>query len=121
MTRSTAKAKTRIQRWRLAIWLVLAAFTLQAYVTQVHIHDSATTTVTNSAANVGHGKSSGDNNPLDCPFCQAVAQAGAFALPAAPLLLLSVAGIMLAAPDHRSSGAANTLAHIWQSRAPPQK
>src|SRR5580658_4621167 len=111
MTRTTAKAKTLTQRWRLAIWVLLAAFSLQAYVTQVHIHDSVATTVSKSIANVGHGKSSGDNNPIDCPFCQAVAQAGAFALPATPLLLLSFAGIWLSAPDHHFFATTNTVAH----------
>jgi hypothetical protein len=99
----------------------LAAFTLQAYVTQVHIHDTTSAAVTKSVTDAGNGKSSGDNNPLDCPFCQAVAQVGAFALPAAPLLLLSVAGIMLAAPDHPSFAATNSVAHTWRSRAPPQQ
>jgi hypothetical protein len=121
MTRTTAKAKTRKQGWRFAIWLVLAAFTLQAYVTQVHIHDAAPAAIGKSVSNAGDGKSPGDNNPLDCPFCQAVAQAGAFALPTAPLLLLSVAGIMLAAPDHPAPAVTNTVAHIWRSRAPPQQ
>jgi|SRR5580693_3922914 hypothetical protein len=120
MKRTAAKAKTRDRGWRFAIWLVLAAFTLQAYVTQVHIHDAAPATVTQAADTV-HGKSSGGDNPLDCPFCQAVAQAGAFALPATPLLLLSVAGIMLAAPDHPAPASYDSVAHIWRSRAPPQQ
>jgi hypothetical protein len=126
MKKAAAKAKTRDRGWRFAIWLVLVAFTLQAYVTQVHIHDAAPTTIdkgaiSKSITDAGHGKSPGGDNPLDCPFCQAVAQAGAFALPASPLLLLSVASIVLAAPDHPAAVATNTVAHIWRSRAPPQQ
>src|SRR5580698_6708616 len=100
MKKAATTAKAGNQGWRFAIWLILAAFTLQSYVAQTHIHDAAPAAIAKAATDSGHGKSSGDNNPLDCPFCQAVAQAGAFALPATPLLLLSVAGIMLAVPDH---------------------
>jgi hypothetical protein len=106
--------------WRFAIWLVLAAFTLQSYVVQTHIHDAAPAAITKAFTNTGNGKSPVDNSPMDCPFCQA-ALAGAFALPATPLLVLSAVGILLAAPDHPAPASYDAAAHIWRSRAPPQQ
>ena len=121
MKKAATTAKAHNQGWRFAIWLVLAAFTLQSYVTQVHIHDAAPAAITKAFTNGSHGKAPVDNSPLDCPFCQAAALAGAFALPATPLLILSAVGIVLAAPDHPAPASYDTVAHIWQSRAPPQQ
>ena len=105
----------------MAIWLILAAFTLQSYVAQTHIHDSAPAAIAKAFTTTSHGKTPVDNSPMDCPLCQAAALAGAFALPATPLLILSAAGIFLAAPDHPAPASYDTVAHIWRSRAPPQQ
>jgi len=121
MTRTATTAKAGKQGWRFAIWLVLAAFTLQSYVTQVHIHDAAPAAITKAVASGNHGKAPVDNSPLDCPFCQAAALAGAFALPVTPLLVLSAVSTVLAAPDHPAPASYDTVAHIWRSRAPPQQ
>jgi hypothetical protein len=122
MKKAAASVKAQKQGWRFAIWLVLAAFTLQSYVTQVHIHDAApVAAITKAFTNADHGKAPADNSPLDCPFCQAAALAGAFALPVTPLLILSAAGIILSAPDHPAPASYDTAAHIWRSRAPPQQ
>ena len=117
-----AKAATRKRRvtgWRLIATLVLLAFTFQSYVAQTHIHDAAPA----SAAlikNLGHNKSPVDNSPLDCPFCQAVAHAGTFFMPVAPLLFLSAQWIEMAAPHLALSASTGAAAHSWQSRAPPR-
>lgn len=115
----SAAAKRRVLAgWRLIAALVLLAFTIQSYVAQTHFHDTAVGTAPVSQ-NVGHGKVPVDDNPLTCPFCQAVAHAGSFYLPMAPALFLSVQWVEMSAPHfllHDSSGAA---AHSWQSRAPP--
>jgi len=115
---ATGTARTT-KRWRFAIWLILAAFTLQSYVVQTHIHDTAPAAISKAFTNTGHGKSPVDNSPLDCPFCQA-ALSGAFALSTMPLVSLSAAGVFVAAPDHSATASYNTVAHIWRSRAPPQ-
>lgn len=100
--------------------LILAAFTLQSYIVQTHIHGAAPATVSKALTSTGHGKSPVDNSPLDCPFCQA-ALSGAFALSATPLVFLSTAGVFLAALDHPVTASYDTVAHIWRSRAPPQQ
>jgi hypothetical protein len=113
---ATRTAGTK-KRWRFAIWLILATFTLQSYVVQTHLHDTPAA-ISKAFTNTGHGKSPVDNSPLDCPFCQ-VALSGAFALSATPLVFLSAAGIFLAALDHPATASYDTVAHIWRSRAPP--
>jgi hypothetical protein len=118
-TAATRPAGTK-NRWRFAIWLILAAFTLQSYVVQTHIHDTGSAAISRAFTHAGHGKSPVDNSPLDCPFCQA-ALSGALALPAVPLVFLSTAGIFLAALDHPATASYDTAAHIWRSRAPPQQ
>ena len=104
----------------MAIWLILAAFTLQSYVAQTHIHDTAPA-IAKAFTTSSHGKTPADNSPMDCPFCQAAALTGVFAIPVTPLLILSAVGIFLAAPDHPAPAAYDTVAHIWRSRAPPQQ
>jgi hypothetical protein len=117
-TFATKSAGTK-KGWRFAIWLILAAFTLQSYVVQTHIHDTAPAAISKTFTGTGHGKSPADNSPLDCPFCQA-ALAGDFALSATVLVFLSAAGIFLAVPDRPATASYDTVAHIWRSRAPPQ-
>ena len=120
MKTAVTKAAGPQRRWRFAVWLVLAAFTLQAYVVQTHFHDPAPAAISKTLTNPGHGKTPTDNSPLDCPFCQ-MALSGAFALFATPLVFLSTAGVFLSAPDHPAPASYDTVAHIWRSRAPPQQ
>ncbi len=119
MKTSTVGTAEKKKGWRFAIWLILAAFTLQSYVVQTHIHDATPAAFSKIFANTGHSKSPGNDNPLDCPFCQATLS-GAFALSSAPLVLFFLTGLFLAAPDHPAAIVYDTAAHIWRSRAPPQ-
>ena len=79
----------RSSGWRFIVGLILIAFTLQSYITQTHIHNAAPAAIT-KIVNHSHGKAPADDNPMDCPFCQAVAHDGPFFLPAIPLLILSI-------------------------------
>ena len=119
MKAGTALARKASSGWRLIACLILFTFTLQSYITQTHIHDTASAAVVKIASH-SHGKTPLDDNPVDCPFCQAVAHDGPFFLPTVPLLILSVEFVELAAPLFRVHHPAGTLAHIWQSRAPPR-
>ena len=113
-----APAKERSSGWRFIACLILISFTLQSYITQTHIHNVAPAAI---AKTVSHAPSNApiDDNPMDCPFCQAVAHDGPFFLPTVPLLILSIEFVELAAPALRSHRGAPASAHIWQSRAPP--
>src|SRR6185437_15335038 len=107
------------KKWRFAIWLILAAFTLQSYVVQTHFHDVSLVAIGKAFTSTSHGKSPVDNSPLDCPFCQA-AMSGVFALFVTPLVFLFATGRLFAALDHPAAASYDTIAHIWRSRGPPQ-
>lgn len=118
MKSQAASAKGRRSGWHFIACLLLITFTLQSYITQTHIHNAAPAAVTKIFA-PSHGKAPLDDNPVDCPFCQAVAHDGPFHLPTVPLLILSVTFVELAPPALRLHRATEAFAHIWQSRAPP--
>jgi hypothetical protein len=113
-----ATAKERSSGWRFIACLILISFTLQSYITQTHIHNVAPAAI---AKTVSHAPSKTpiDDNPMDCPFCQAVAHDGPFFLPTVPLLILSIEFVELSPPALRRHHLWETPAHIWQSRAPP--
>jgi len=112
---STRKANSG---WRFIACLILITFTLQSYITQTHIHNATPVAITKVFPH-SQGKTPLDDNPMDCPFCQAVAHDGPFFFPTVLLLILSVEFIELAAPAFHLHRSLEQLAHIWQSRAPP--
>jgi hypothetical protein len=118
MKADAASVRERSSGWRFIVGLVLIAFTLQSYLTQTHIHTATPAAVTKIFTH-SPGKAPLDDNPMDCPFCQAVAHDGPFFLPTAPLLILSFTIVELAAPAFRIHHFRDAPAHIWQSRAPP--
>ena len=109
--------------FRAIAWVVLLAFTLQSFVTQVHIHgafSASTPAVEKLAGGSSHSKAPAQNGTSDCPFCQAITHAGAFAAPSAPGLILQISFAETAAPLLIAVVAAIAPPHPWQSRAPPQ-
>jgi|SRR5579871_3279472 len=111
--------------WRSVTWLVLLAFTLQAFVTQTHIHGLPRTATGATIGTVltsesGQHKAPIDNDATGCPFCQAIVHAGAFFAPVAPLLLLPVVWTAGAAIAPIPIAVVSPPPHSWQSRAPPQ-
>jgi hypothetical protein len=105
--------------------LVLAlAFTLQSFVTQTHIHGSGTTAFEPGIVKVLKGpaptQSPFDSSDNACAFCQAIAHSGAFFAPAAPILLPPATWTLPALLSAVVSVTGNSLAHSWQSRAPPK-
>ena len=115
----------RRRRYRVVAWLLLFAFTLQCYATQIHIHGappaSFGTSVGRLAEGTGHqGKSPGAPDPADCAICQAIAHTGLFFTPATPLPALP-AWVAHVAPPLRGHAILRVAAtHNWLSRAPPQ-
>ena len=120
MKASVALVKERTSGWRAIAFLILIAFTLQSFITQTHIHNATPASVAKIFSQ-SHGKVPLDDNPMDCPFCQAVAHDGALSVPSAPVLLFSAGFLELAAPALRLRWADATLTHGWQSRAPPRR
>ncbi len=122
---SISVVRRRNSGWRSVTWILLLAFSLQSYVTQTHIHLTPQAVDRAAAGKLvastpAHNKSPADDGTGACPFCQAVANAGAFFAPAAPLLLppaLWAASIVL---PFLADAVGGTTAHGWHSRAPPQ-
>ena len=104
--------------WRVIAALLLLTFTLQSYITQTHIHTSTPGAVSRTLTG-SQDQAPGDGNPVDCPFCQAVAHDGPFFLPAAPILILSAIWVALVPSLLDENAQAGASAHAWQSRAPP--
>jgi hypothetical protein len=104
---------------RLVVLLAVLAFAFQSYVTQTHIHDDLpqASGIVKSHAPL-HGKA--PLNPASCPFCQSVALAGAFVSPANVLFHLPLAWVLSVAHVFTARAASGTIAHDWQSRAPPR-
>ena len=112
---------------RLCVTLILLlAFTLQSYITQVHVHPSSG--ADDRAAMVklvgpapGHGAAPGGEGKIPCPFCQAMLIAGAFFTPTTPILVPQLAWAGAHVPSPIAVGLAVTAASFsWRSRAPPQ-
>jgi len=108
---------------RIITWLLLLAFTLQTYATQIHVHGSPIL-----GASIGKiadaprhdGKSPGTPDPADCPICQAIAHTGQFFTPAAPLLSLPAWVAHIAQPVRGHAISRTAATHDWLSRAPPR-
>lgn len=106
---------------RIVVFVAVFAFALQSYIAQVHIHGASQGTGQLAAAQSHEpGKTPVHDGQTDCPFCQAIIHAGVFVAPAAPLLNLPFALIETVVPVVVPRAASNTVAHDWQSRAPPR-
>ena len=108
--------------WRLALsWTLVIAFALQSYATQTHFHIAPLAQAGGATPSAVASPSPGDHEAIACPFCQAIAAAGAFVGPAP---------VALAFPTIREKSAAaapivvdlaiRAAGFSWRSRAPPQ-
>ncbi len=128
--RTAATARYRRNRrgsavWRAITWVLLLSFTLQSYITETHIHGVAFSTGGASIVKIINKAPANDQAPTDrdsssCPFCQAIASAGLFFTPAAPVLLLPSQTAVIAAPLGLAGVAYRAFAQGWRSRAHPQ-
>jgi len=109
--------------WRFATWILIAAFAMQSYITQTHIHAFAPAPTPSIAKvlikNPVQGKTQDHDGGTDCPFCQAVVHSGAFFAPASPPLPMPAQWAMVVAVSVIAIVQDARPAWIWQSRAPP--
>jgi hypothetical protein len=129
----TAVIPRHADGWRrVVLALALLAFALQGYITQTHIHFATGHTFGLSGDNFAPAvKLSGDkstpakktpsnDDPANCPLCQAAAHSGqfitpsaiGFALPSETVAIVPLAIVVLTASE--------IISHGWQSRAPPR-
>jgi len=126
----------RLRSWRsIVLYVALATFSLQGYVTQTHIH--LTNAALAGAASQGSSKIAAkdaktdsrttprdrypsNQDPANCPLCQEIVHAGHYVAPSAvafflPSQSLSVVPLLTtASAPHEPAG------YSWQSRAPPR-
>lgn len=107
---------------RFVVFATALAFLLQSFITQIHIHSEPVGGAVKIAATLSSapGKTPLDHSQRDCPFCQAIAHAGAFLAPSAPPLVLSLPAACVAL-FVALRPVAVAAAHNWQSRAPPSR
>ncbi len=127
----------KLPSWQQVFFLFIgAAFLLQAYVAQTHVHplvqSSARTVGIASPSPFGLTKADkpdrqapsrdripANDDPAKCPLCQAVGHAGQFVWPHAAVFILpqlQAAIVPVAAATVRIPEAQS---HDWQGRAPP--
>lgn len=119
--RSVARRAPDMARMALVLLLALS-FTLQAFVTQTHIHIGSNAV---TAGVVMEKSAPGKTSPLDnetthCLFCQELLHSGQFVTPSAAALVLptefvSIVPIRIAVPLF-----VGAIPHGWQGRAPPR-
>jgi hypothetical protein len=122
----TTKARHARNGWRrwIAVFTVLA-FALQVQLIQTHFHPlfgnaAFGGTANSSVAQTPAKKNSPANNdPANCPICQAVLHGGQFISPGAVALALPSEAITLVPLAIAAVAAREIASHNWQGRAPP--
>lgn len=125
----------KMASWRcLVAALALIAFAFQSFLTQTHIHLSAsrslssaqsahTSKPTGEAASLfkktPQRKAPADDDPAKCPLCQALGYAGLYVTPAAAALLVPAAAVSILPLAVQTSSAHEAVSHNWQGRGPP--
>ena len=127
----TANAQVIVPRnaglgWRSLTLIVLLAFVLQSYAVQTHIHGVAQANNVSRIAETGsnvpaHNRSPAQSDLTQCPFCQAMVNAGAFLTPATLDLLLPARQMEMQVASAITNRDGRTPAHGWRSRAPPSQ
>lgn len=114
--------------WRLAlVYLAIAAFALQSYVVQTHIHFAPRDLARLMAASSGeagtrghHDKFPADDDPANCPICQEIIHSGTFVTPAVAPILLPALSVSIILAIERPLPFVSVVSHNWRGRAPPK-
>ena len=120
------KATIRGLGFRSIAWILVIAFSLQSLITQTHIHNvfegqgglAIAKTLTKGSADA---KLPSRDRGTNCPFCQAIAHAGAFFTPPALSLLQPPTWAEIILVPFVADARGNFSSHPWHSRAPPQR
>ena len=111
------------------VLLLLAAFFLQSFVAATHIHGAplfghaaALSHASQDAARLVHSDHQPPfDNPADCPFCQAVAHAGAYAMGAIAVALPPLDSRILAPLIWQRTHSSSYRGHDRPQRGPPAR
>jgi hypothetical protein len=114
----------RIRRFpSLLLTFLVVCFLVQGTAVQSHVHFIEHTSSATAAAGNSHieaAPSKMGDSPADCPLCQEAAIAGAYVLPAVPVLLQPPAPALWITPTALSAFSLAPLGLGWLSRAPPE-
>jgi hypothetical protein len=108
--------------------LAMLVFTLQAQITQSHIHFAPVSetgigalvhALTAAPEHAAQKKKSSTNDPANCPICQVTAHTGQFTTPSAMALLLPTEAAAIVPLILSIAVVIESASHGWQSRAPP--
>jgi hypothetical protein len=113
---------TGLPRWRVAlVQLVLAAFVLQSFVIQTHIHFApAVLAQLTGKSDSHHDHWPANDDPANCPICQELLHSGQFVTPAAQFLLPPTLAVSTIAVVDEALPFVFAPSHNWQGRAPPR-
>lgn len=108
---------------RLLVFLLLLCFVVNGTALQSHVH--FVQQANSFAPAPGHSQidtapAGKGNSPADCPLCQEAAMAGAYVLPAVPVLPPAPAPVLWIAEATLPAFALLAPAFGWLSRAPPE-
>jgi hypothetical protein len=100
----------------------LLAFSLQSYITQIHIHGATWSTVAVLDAGKASppGKLPASDDQSGCPICQVIAHASQFVIPSAVAIALPALAAFHVVVNTDVATAAHSTSHSWKSRAPPR-
>ncbi len=115
--------------YRALVHVVLAAFIVQGFVTQGHMHwggagqefaavASHAGAATTDATKAGSKQTPANRDHSNCPICHAASVAGAMFASAAPILRVPSLSTLVPERDERSIVVERFTA-AWRSRAPP--
>ena len=108
---------------RLIVFLLLVCFVVQGIAVQSHVHfvRQANAFLTHSGHNQVEAPRSGKgDSPADCPLCREAAMAGAYVLPASPVVPPPSAPVLWTAAAPMAAFAVLAPPLGWLSRAPPE-
>jgi hypothetical protein len=120
----SVRAVCGARNYRALVYLVLAAFVFQGFLTQTHTHWSnpvqkvSVGGALSDAVKSASKQSPGDRDDGNCPICHAASIAGAMFASAAPMLRVpSLSSLVPYVDEHNVLVERFTAA--WRSRAPP--
>ena len=129
----TAIMPRRTDGWRrFVVALALLTFALQSYITQTHIHfassqafglssDEFTPIVKLAGDKTAPAKKAPSNDdPANCPLCQAVAHSGQFVTPSLIGFALPSEAVAIVTRAIALRTVSEIASHGWQGRAPPR-
>ena len=105
------------------VFLLLLGFVAQSSVVQSHVHFLGGGSALAAAPGPSHANAASPgkgDSPADCPLCQEAAMAGAYVLPAVPILSPPPAPVIWTAVAEIAAYSLAAAPLGWQSRAPPQ-